>query len=339
MGLPERVADYQQFTLTDDGPIDPGQRMQAKMRAIPLGKNLSGYSVLDVGCDMGYWSFLCASRGADVLGIDRNRPVQGVQTDLVAENTRRAGEHGLSARFAHIEVGRNWWWCGEHDIVLCMSMYHHAYALCQDHHALMFWLRLQCRTNGMLIWEGPTDCQDPVSRAHIPVEAQPGYNESAMLDAMGRYFSVTHTGPAEHEPYRKVYVAKAKPLRNYLFDASIQSGAGGANKAWAYANGRRKQEMLEATAMSVIPGSLNMIGAMDWSANCFRSRFLDVADRKAGVDSMWTDRWCRLYPCRVNGIPGYVFRFEGEHYPDDFVEVVSSVRLRDVVDDVAQVLL
>lgn len=60
-------------------------RMGAKMASFSF-PYVMGKRVLDVGCDMGFWSFLAAAKGADfVLGLDRNRDVRGIgPVDLVA---------------------------------------------------------------------------------------------------------------------------------------------------------------------------------------------------------------------------------------------------------------
>lgn len=46
----------------------PARKWQSLEHCIPA--DLSGYRVLDIGCNAGYYSFALAARGADVLGID-----------------------------------------------------------------------------------------------------------------------------------------------------------------------------------------------------------------------------------------------------------------------------
>lgn len=46
----------------------PACKWRALQHCVPA--DLSGYRVLDIGCNAGYYSFALAARGADVLGID-----------------------------------------------------------------------------------------------------------------------------------------------------------------------------------------------------------------------------------------------------------------------------
>jgi len=66
-----------------------------------------------------------------------------------------------------------------------------------------------------------------------------------------------------------------------------------------------------------------------WDENYFRAQVLDVADRAKGLDSPWVRRWARFYPVRVVGSDSYAvaFRFEGEDYAPNFVEIVSEENL------------
>jgi 2-polyprenyl-3-methyl-5-hydroxy-6-metoxy-1,4-benzoquinol methylase len=75
--------------------------------------------VLDVGCGVGRWSRLLASRGASVTGVD-------LSPTMIAEATRRAAAGGLAARCrfvvqdsAVLEVG------GSFDLILCVTMLQH----------------------------------------------------------------------------------------------------------------------------------------------------------------------------------------------------------------------
>jgi CTP-dependent riboflavin kinase len=113
----------------------------------------------------------------------------------------------------------------------------------------------------------------------------------------------------------------------------LGGGCGGATRAFEYAGGRRMDEIEHAIGVRPIPGSLNvrLKYPFHWDHGYYRAPILDVADRKAGLDSEWLPRWARFYPVWVGDMPAHVFRFEGEHYDEQFVELVAGARLRDVV--------
>lgn len=75
--------------------------------------------VLDVGCGVGRWSRLLASRGATVTGVD-------LSPTMIAEAARRAAAGGLAGRCrflvqdsAALEVG------GSFDLILCVTVLQH----------------------------------------------------------------------------------------------------------------------------------------------------------------------------------------------------------------------
>jgi len=110
-------------------------------------------------------------------------------------------------------------------------------------------------------------------------------------------------------------------------------GAGGATGAFLYDDARRIREIESIVGVKCYPGSLNVQidESFDWDHNYLLAPILDVADRKLGLDSPWAPRFVRFYPCDIEGVPAFVFRFEGESYPDNFVEVISGWRLRNLV--------
>jgi 2-polyprenyl-3-methyl-5-hydroxy-6-metoxy-1,4-benzoquinol methylase len=78
-----------------------------------------GARVLDVGCGVGRWSRLLASRGADVTGVD-------LSPTMIAEARRRAARSGLASRcrflvqdLAHLDAG------GPYDLVLGVTVLQH----------------------------------------------------------------------------------------------------------------------------------------------------------------------------------------------------------------------
>jgi 2-polyprenyl-3-methyl-5-hydroxy-6-metoxy-1,4-benzoquinol methylase len=335
----EPRSDYQHFALDRDGQIEKiGQRMLHKMEAIPI-PDLKGKSVLDVGCDFGFWSFHAANLGASyVLGLDRNREVRGFgYCDLIWENRRIAGEHKkLSVcNFEHVNLGKQWREFGNFDVVFMFSLYHHIYENVGDHKPIWFWLWRHTTPEGIVLWENPTDCRDVVSNKHISPKRQAGYNKEAILAAAGEYFKAEYIGPAKHEPHREVYrfTRREKALKRNV--GMLVHGAGGATKAFKYAENRRMREIEQALGYWPQAGSLNirLTDTFDWNKGYYRIQMKDVRDRSQGLDSDWVDRWARMYPVSVGGVEGHAFRFEGESYPDNFLEVVSAFKIRDFIQD------
>ena len=79
-----------------------------------------GMRVLDVGCGVGRWSRLLASRGASVTGVD-------LSPTMIAEARRRAAVSGLTSRCrfavqdsAALEIAG-----GSFDLILCVTMLQH----------------------------------------------------------------------------------------------------------------------------------------------------------------------------------------------------------------------
>jgi len=333
------VADYQVYDLVDGVPQNIGSRMQKKLIALKdvLPEDLSGKSVLDIGCDFGFWSFLCASRGASkVVGIDRGRNVRGYgYVDLPEMNNERAS--GTVCEFRKTNVGVRWEDFGKYDLVLLMSLYHHIFHQCEDHLPIWYWLSRHVK--GELIWENPTDASDSVVQMNVSGHLHPKYNKDEILKAASRYFDYKYVGPAEHEPTRSVYIFTPKKNASISYMGIPKSGAGGASKAFVHDDNRRIKEIKKALGIECFPGSLNIILEADFGfdTDYYRARVSDVADRSKGIDSHWTPRWARFYPVMVDGIKAYAFRFEGEKYPLNFIEVISDKRLRDHISEIVNV--
>jgi SAM-dependent methyltransferase len=314
------------------GDYQTEKRMALKMQAIPL-PDFKGKSVLDIGTDHGYWTFLAAEQGAKrVLGLDRNRVVQGVETDLILLNREERNRRRLSqvVAFEHINLGKQWHEYLRFDIALCFSVYHHWYECCGDHAAIWFWLS---RCTQTVLWEGPTGDNDPVVRANISEAHRPGYTRDAIIAAASKHYHAEFIGPALHEPTREVwrFTARKTPKRSTWSGAMID-GAGGATKAFEYAENRRMDEMEEILGWRPFPGSLNiqLDKPFDWNSGYYRAQVLDVADRSKGLSSPWVSRWARFYPVKMDGIPAMAFRFEGEQYRAYFMELIAPQKLRDV---------
>lgn len=312
------------------------KRMAEKLAAIPL-PDFEGKTVLDIGCDMGFWSFKAAEEGAvAVLGLDRNREVRGSGlVDLVAENNAAAIRARRPCRFENIDIGKQWREFGRFDAVMLFSVYHHIYANCGSHEAAWFWLSRHVEPDGVLLWEGPVDARDPVVRMNVPDHLRDGYTEKAILTEATRYFRMDYVGPALHEDHRFVY--RCVPWERWeiaLQGRRTSAGSGGATKAFLHANGRRMDEIERVLGVRPVPGSLNLhVDGFDWDHDYYRAEILDVVSRRAGLDGEWAPRWARFYPLQMNGIPAWAFRFEGERYAGNFVELIAGERLSDHIQD------
>ncbi|MEI9804090.1 MAG: methyltransferase domain-containing protein [Pseudolabrys sp.] len=315
-------------------------RMGLKRQAVPLPADLKGKSVLDVGCDMAQWMWLCAERGAArVVGVDRNRDVRGAgHVDLLQRNYNEAVERGLTERcnidFRWRNLGKQWMEVpGRFDVVLCLSMYHHWFENCGHHQPIWFWLWRHCKANAELLWEGPVDDSDPVVRANVSPCNRAAYTRSAILGAASEYFTAEKIGPALHEPTREVWRFRPRAIRRDAVEGEMVDGVGGATKAFKYANGRRIEEIANVIGIEMVPGSLNirLDSDFDFGRGYYPGEILDVVDRYNGFDSPWAPRRARFYPVTVDGVGALVFRFEGEEYNGRFVELISDCVLRDRV--------
>lgn len=327
------MSDYQVFDLVEDGLTNVGERMQKKMHAIPM-PDLTGKSVLDIGCDFGFWCWFAILNGASsVTGLDRNRTVRNVGfVDLIESNRDRAKLHGWQDKssFHRLEMGSQYRDIGRHDVAFCFSMYHHAYACAGgDHAPLWFWMRRQLKPGGTLLWENPVDSRDPVVQANVPSEYHEDYNIDSILFAASKYFTFEKIGPALHEPYREVYKFTANPGYRAQVVSFYEPGSSGAKKAFEYADGRRMKEIEHIVGVKTYPGSLNVrtLVGFPWDENYFRAQMMDVADRHKGLESEWVSRWARFYPLKAKGEQAWAFRFEDEEYAENFVEIVSERRI------------
>lgn len=310
-------------------------RMALKLQAIPLPERMDGLRVVDVGCDMGYWSFLCAERGASfVIGIDRGRMVKGAgHTRLAAVNQQTALSRGLTnCAFIEANIGQQWPCFAPSDVALLFSLYHHIYAQVGEHEPIWYWLSCLVKAGGEVLWENPVDCLDPVAHRHIPAPLRDGYHMEAILRASSRYFRSEYIGPALHEPRRSVYRFTALPRKLEVGTATVREGSGGAAMAWQRERGARIREFEHRFGVKCIPGSLNARMPWDWDHGYLPALISDPVDR-ADPAGPWKPRRARVYPCAVNNTPAYAFRFDGEPYPADFIEFVSPSRLRETMSE------
>jgi hypothetical protein len=328
-------SDYQIFKIDGSGISGVGERMQKKLQALePVLPKFSGLSVLDIGCDFGFWSFIAAINGADVIGLDRSRPVKGLgRVNLPLLNNQTAKSLNLRARFFDYEAGAQWFDFNKFDLVLCMSLYHHIYNICRDHSSIWYWLSRVTRKT--LLWENPVDCSDGVVQTNVSKDLWPFYTKEIIRNIALKYFDIDYEGPALHEPTRIIWRLRAKIPIVKAYRGIAQSGSGGASKAFAYSNNRRILEIQKILGKTMIPGSLNLTldENFDWESNFVRARLLDLVDRKTGLSGQWAERWVRFYPLLLGDTQAWALRFEGERYPLNFVELVSDQRLRPLLTD------
>lgn len=311
------------------GDYQTAERMTAKLRVVPIPAVLDGLTVLDVGCDHGAFCWLAADRGASrVVGVDRGRNVRGAGfVDLAARNRVAGLDDYPQCEFHRMELGAQYHQLGRFDLVLMLNCYHHAYqATGGDHSALWFWLWRH--TRGELLWENPVSLEDPVAAQHVTF----AYRETQIREAAEQWFDIEVIGRG-HVATRVVWRCTPKPVAPTQFRGVVRPGAGGASKAFAYRGGRRIGELEDILGIRAYPGSLNvhLETPFDWERAYYRSRVLDVVDRAKGLEGEWLPRSVRLYPVAIGGTETYVFRFEGESYPERFVELVAGERLRDLI--------
>jgi SAM-dependent methyltransferase len=191
------------------GDYQTAKRMADKLRAIPIPDDLTGLSVLDVGCDHGGFCKLASDRGAArVLGIDRGREVRGAGfVDLAARNT---AEGWRGCEFRDVSIGRDWPELGKFDLVFCFSLYHHVYGETGDHLAIWRWLWQQ--TRGTLLWESPVDTRDTTARDRARKHGN--YTRDAIWNAASNFFHVEHIGPALHRSHREVWRCTPRTVPN-----------------------------------------------------------------------------------------------------------------------------
>ena len=331
-------ADYQHFEVNHGKIKNIQGRMSTKLEAINdfLPSKWKGLSVLDIGCDFGFWSFLAASNGANVIGVDRSRPVKNLgHVNIPLLNNLAAKRNNFTAQFLDFEAGKNWSVIRNNKFVFCMSLYHHIFNVCENHDAIWYWLWRNTDVKGTLLWENPTETDDAVVQINLKKHLYKEYTEEKIRSAAERYFKIAREKPALHEQTRTVWHCKPKKLTPQRYIGTIKSGAGGASKAFLYSDERRCKEFAEAVGVYPIPGSLNiqLSEDFDWNTGFYTANFLDVLSRRSGLNQEWAPKRARIFPVEVEKNLGWVFRFESDnHYPKNFIEIISDKRLRDVVD-------
>lgn len=181
------------------------ERMARKLAALPT-IDFAGKSVLDIGAHHGWWCRWAIDQGAaGALGLERD--------EVTLAAARQLAHEYPSVQFEEFHGGLDWRTFGTFDLVLCMSMYHHAFGLSGDHDRLWAWLHAQTADTGVLIWESPMDTGRETPRKAARSFA-PLYTPHAILTAARRYFDVTIHGPAGHDRSRTILVCRPLPRDN-----------------------------------------------------------------------------------------------------------------------------
>jgi tRNA (mo5U34)-methyltransferase len=103
-----------------DHPLGDFPARKWRQLAPHVPSDLSGWSVLDVGCNAGFYSFELARRGATVLGIDS-------EAHFVAQARWAAAEYGCgdTVRFEQLSVYEAARRGTRFDVVLFMGVFYH----------------------------------------------------------------------------------------------------------------------------------------------------------------------------------------------------------------------
>lgn len=202
---------YQTFDSSTDGPL-PGTS-EAKWEMLPLPRDLTGKSFVDIGCAEGFFCQQAASRGAGlVLGIDSTLRV------LICAKMLAAKHSGLiTFQFAAFPKARP---ARTFDYVLCLSVLHHCLStkdvwkvlsedgLGPDKSALFQWLKtLRSITSvgGSCIIELPYEYDDLTERSKVDFDLFAQY----LMEA--GFSSANTVGPWQHGNMKRkdrvIYVA------------------------------------------------------------------------------------------------------------------------------------
>ncbi len=215
------ISLYHQFNFDVDGNIiDIGGRViGGKLKGYKdlFPQDLSGKSLLDVGCHFGFWCFEAANRGASkVVGLDRGGvestgfkksgiTLSGQQVFDMNNRVVNEWDRYKNCEFNIINLGKEWKSFGKFDIVMCCSVYHHIYRQA-EHNEIFEWLSKHVKPGGYLLWENPMEKNDNVVKKHIKGDNLKKYNKEAILYSASKYFTdVEYIGPSVFNKTRFVY--------------------------------------------------------------------------------------------------------------------------------------
>jgi SAM-dependent methyltransferase len=235
-----------------------------KLECIKLPENLNGLSVLDIGCNEGFFCLQALKRGAtDVVGIDMN--------DALIQSARKRVPE---ARF----YTKSWWDLDEtqYDVILFLSAIHYE----KEQKKLLSFLKRRLKPNGLLILEGGVE-MDWTKKDWKWVRRHDGPMRfptiSLLMDDLLEGYSVRTVGPSvsqQGDPQSRqvLHCTHQKPT---LFFVSGESFSGKTNFARLFARNDIRTIHLDAAI-----GQLAALPPMG------RTNFLDyLKDAMAEVKS------------------------------------------------------
>jgi len=191
--LNERIKNnvIQHFTLTEDKDLIPEQSYTVNsFLASGILKNIAGKRVLDVGCNIGQFSFFAKKAGAEyVLGVDvvKNKGF----IDLAKEIRNFLN---LDVDFKCIDDSTNLLHEGKFDVILCMSVYHYMYYQYRSHTKIF---KMFSKMGDEVYWENPWGMEDTscnkLFNTGMPKEI-PNYTKEKILKAASVYFNYEYLG-------------------------------------------------------------------------------------------------------------------------------------------------
>ena len=194
----------QHFTLTADKKLIPEQSYTVNsFLKSEILKNIKGKRVLDIGCNIGQFSFFAKQAGAKyVLGIDviKNKGFIDL-ANRIKEFLR------LDIDFKCIDVSDDLLLKGKFDIILCMSVYHYMYHQYRSHDKIFKIFSQMCDE---LYWENPWGMEDKscniLFTKTMPEEIS-NYTKDKILEAALIYFDYKylglHGGKTRHTLYMR----------------------------------------------------------------------------------------------------------------------------------------
>jgi len=195
-------------------PQDKTLKKAANICSLIPGE-LYGKSVLDIGCNKGFFSFECLKRGAErVVGIDVLAPVIKIMQEISKQDPFLK-----KAEFYERPFDKTIGELGNFDLLIFLSAYHYVYAQLESHDLIFSLLASVCSDS--LILELPLEPDDKFAKAALQKKLQGenlnAYNCHAILHAASKYFnSVRYIGNSGFFRTRDIFLLQkpneAEPL-------------------------------------------------------------------------------------------------------------------------------